>query len=97
MDDLERVEGEAEGGRAWRGWTLRGKRHGLWVEQSPAGWRVTVWRAGELVAETLAEVAPANRDGAPPTPLSRSQAAARRTVEAPLTGLAASFGFAARS
>lgn len=64
MDDLERVEGEAEGGRAWRGWTLGGKRHGLWVEQSPAGWRVTVWRAGELVAETLAPMAPGNVDGA---------------------------------
>lgn len=104
MRDLERVEGEGEGGRAWRGWTLRGKRHGLWVEQSPAGWRVTLWRAGELLAETLSPMAPAKghgseekRRGAPPTPSSRSQAAARRTVEAPFTGLGASFDFAARS
>lgn len=66
MSELVRVEGEDRAsGRAWRGWALRGERHGLWVEHGPDGWQVSVWREGELVR---AAPHPAELWATPPTP-----------------------------
>lgn len=53
---VELVEGVDEAtGRRWRGWTLDGARHSLWLELEAGRVRVSLWRWGELVSSWASE------------------------------------------
>jgi hypothetical protein len=52
MKDLERVDSR-NGGYACRGWLKRKKRHGLWIEEAPGKFTITIYDEGVEQAQQV--------------------------------------------